>query len=60
MKYHFKIRKEETGYSAHCIELEGCLTQADSMKELYENMKEALILIWAHNSYIFTPSIFQK
>ncbi|MCG8568800.1 MAG: type II toxin-antitoxin system HicB family antitoxin, partial [Spirochaetes bacterium] len=29
---------------AECIELEGCVTQADSMEELQENMKEALDL----------------
>jgi predicted RNase H-like HicB family nuclease/DNA-binding XRE family transcriptional regulator len=49
MKYHFKIRKETDGFSAQCIELEGCVTQGDSMKELYENMEEAL------NLYIQEP-----
>jgi len=49
MKYHFKIRKEKDGYSARCIELEGCVTQADSKKELYVNMQEAL------NLYIQEP-----
>ena len=44
MKYHFKIRKEPDGFSAHCVELEGCITQGDSMEELNENMKEALDL----------------
>src|ERR1700738_2618079 len=44
MKYHFRIRKENEGYSAQCIELEGCVTQGDSMDELYENMREALNL----------------
>ncbi len=44
MKYHFKIHKEDVGFSAHCIELEGCVTQGDSMKELNENMREALNL----------------
>jgi predicted RNase H-like HicB family nuclease/DNA-binding XRE family transcriptional regulator len=44
MKYHFKIRKEKRGFSAQCIELEGCLTQGDSMKELLKNMQEALNL----------------
>jgi predicted RNase H-like HicB family nuclease/DNA-binding XRE family transcriptional regulator len=45
MKYHFKIRKEKKGFSAQCIELEGCVTQGDSMKELLKNMQEALNLI---------------
>ena len=44
MKYHFRIKKENKGYSAKCIELEGCVTQADSKKKLEENMKEALHL----------------
>ncbi len=44
MKYHFKIRKEKKGFSAQCMELEGCLTQGDSMKELLRNMQEALNL----------------
>jgi len=44
MRYHFKIRKEKDGYSARCIELEGCITQGDSKEELYANMQEALNL----------------
>jgi antitoxin HicB len=44
MKYHFKIYKEKKGYWAECLEIEGCLTQADSRLELNENMKEALNL----------------
>ncbi len=44
MKYHFKIQKEAVGFSAYCMELDGCVTQGDSMKELIENMKEALDL----------------
>jgi len=50
MKYHFRVRKEKDGYSAHCIELEGCVTQGDSMDELFENMKEAL------NLYVQEPA----
>jgi antitoxin HicB len=44
MKYHFKISKERKGYSAECVELEGCITQGDSKKELEKNMAEALNL----------------
>jgi antitoxin HicB len=44
MKYHFKIYKKDGGYWAQCIELEGCITQADTLKELYKNMQEALNL----------------
>ena len=50
MKYHFRVRKEEDGFSAHCIELDGCITQGDSMEELYENMREAL------NLYVQEPA----
>lgn len=44
MKYHFKIYKEEVGYSAQGIELIGCFTQGDTWEELYSNMQEALNL----------------
>ncbi|NGX59127.1 MAG: hypothetical protein KR126chlam3_00272 [Chlamydiae bacterium] len=50
MKYHFRIRKEKKGYSAQCIELEGCITQGDSLKELQKNMEEAL------NLYVQEPA----
>jgi predicted RNase H-like HicB family nuclease len=49
VKYHFLIRKEGTGFWAECMELEGCLTQADSRPELLENMREAL------NTYLQEP-----
>ena len=49
MVYHFKIHKEKDGYWAQCIELPGCFTQADSLKELHKNMEEAL------NLYIEEP-----
>jgi predicted RNase H-like HicB family nuclease/DNA-binding XRE family transcriptional regulator len=51
MKYHFKVHKEGDGFWAECLELEGCFTQADSMEELYEMMKEAL------NLYISEPEV---
>ena len=44
MKYHFKIHNEESGYWAQCIELEGCITEADDMTKLQHNMKEVLNL----------------
>ncbi|MCF7800088.1 type II toxin-antitoxin system HicB family antitoxin [Candidatus Babeliales bacterium] len=44
MNYHFKIHKEGKGFWAQCIELEGCITQADNLKKLKENMQEALNL----------------
>ncbi len=50
MKYHFKVHKEGKGFWAQCIELEGCITQADSRKELDKRMQEAL------NLYIDEPA----
>lgn len=44
MKYHFRIHKEGKAYWAECIELIGCITEADSIKELQKNMQEALNL----------------
>lgn len=44
MKYHFKVHKEGKGYWAECIELAGCVTEADSIEELQNNMQEALNL----------------
>lgn len=54
MKYHFKVHKEGSGFWAECIELSGCFTQADSMKELLVNMQEAL------NLYIEEPENSKK
>jgi predicted RNase H-like HicB family nuclease/DNA-binding XRE family transcriptional regulator len=44
MKYHFKIHREKTGFWAECLELDGCITQADNREELYKNCEEALNL----------------
>lgn len=49
MKYHFKIHKEGKFYWAQCIELDGCVTQGKTLKELDNNMQEAL------NLYIQEP-----
>jgi antitoxin HicB len=45
MNYHFKIHKEKKGFWAECLEIPGCLTQGDTLKELEFNMKEALCLV---------------
>ena len=37
----FHIRKESKGYSAQCIEFPSIITQADTKKELQENMTDA-------------------
>jgi len=44
MNYHFNIHKEQNGYWAECVELKGCLTQADTKKELSDSCKETLNL----------------
>lgn len=45
ISYHFKIQPEkEGGFTAECLEIEGCRTQADSIDELRKNMKEVLNL----------------
>lgn len=44
MEYHFKIHKEGKGFWAQCLELEGCITQANNLNELKKNMQEALNL----------------
>jgi predicted RNase H-like HicB family nuclease/DNA-binding XRE family transcriptional regulator len=44
MKYHFKVHKEAKGFWAECLELAGCMTQADTMEALKQNMQEALNL----------------
>jgi len=44
MMYHFKTHKGNKGFWAECCELEGCVTQAATIEELYLNCKEALNL----------------
>ena len=44
MKYHFLVHKEENGFWAECIELSGCLTQAETAEELKSACFEALNL----------------
>lgn len=44
MRYHFKVHKEKGGFWAECLELSGCVTQADTKEELHANMQEALNL----------------
>jgi antitoxin HicB len=43
-EYHFRVHKEKDGFWAECIELEGLMTQGDSLEELRANMREALNL----------------
>jgi len=42
--YHFRIHAEKRRLWAECVELEGCVTQADSRSELDHSMQEALNL----------------
>lgn len=44
MKYHFQIKKQDSGYWAKCVELEGCSTQAEDLESLKKSAEEALNL----------------
>lgn len=48
MRYHFKVRKDRRGgYWAEGVELTGCRSEGDTMRELKENLGEALNLYLA-------------
>ncbi len=51
----FHIRKESKGYSAQCIEFPSIITQADTKKELQENMTDA-----ANGYFKAFPEEYQK
>jgi predicted RNase H-like HicB family nuclease len=38
-------KEDEGGYSAQCVELPGAISQAETLDELKENMKDAISLI---------------
>jgi predicted RNase H-like HicB family nuclease len=38
------MHNEKTGFWAECLELNGCITQADTQEDLYKNCEEALNL----------------
>jgi antitoxin HicB len=44
MVYHFRVHKDRDGLWTECLELPGCSTQADSIRELQDNAREALNL----------------
>lgn len=44
MNYKFKVHKAKQGYWAECVDLPGCSTQGENLKELEENATEALNL----------------
>ena len=44
MHYHFKYYKEDDGYWAECVELDGCRSEGDSFEDLKKNLEEALNL----------------
>lgn len=50
MEYHFRVHKEGRGYWAECVELRGCLTQAETLEALHNHCREAL------NLYLDEPS----
>lgn len=38
------IEKDENGYFAFCLELQGCYTQGDTYEEAIQNIKDAIRL----------------
>ena len=42
MKFDVILHKEENGYWAEVPALKGCFTQAETLEELQENIKEAI------------------
>jgi predicted RNase H-like HicB family nuclease/DNA-binding XRE family transcriptional regulator len=45
MQYHFKYHKDKkSGFWAECLELEGCVSQAENLQDLEKNLTEALNL----------------
>jgi len=44
MNYHFQINKEPEGFWAECCELQGCVTQAETLDKLKEFCSDALNL----------------
>ncbi|MBR1942807.1 type II toxin-antitoxin system HicB family antitoxin [bacterium] len=43
MKFDVVLRKEDNGYWAEVPALKGCFSQADTIEELKENIKEAIV-----------------
>jgi len=43
MGYLLKVQVEEVGYSAECEDLPGCITQGDSLEELEESTRQAIL-----------------
>ena len=44
MNYHFLVHKEDDGFWAESVELEGCHTQANTLEELKKACEESLDL----------------
>jgi predicted RNase H-like HicB family nuclease len=44
MTYHFTLHKEDNGYWAECCELEGCVSEANTLEELSAACEESLNL----------------
>ena len=44
MRYHFRVNRESDGCWGECLELEGCVTQGETLDELESNAKEAIDL----------------
>ncbi|MDR4497014.1 MAG: type II toxin-antitoxin system HicB family antitoxin [Candidatus Scalindua sp.] len=42
MKYPVIVHKSKYGYDVHCLILEGCHSQGDTIEEALENIKDAI------------------
>lgn len=42
MLYTFKVHREDSGYWAECLDVEGCYTIGNNIKKLKSNAVEAL------------------
>ena len=43
MKYPVVVHKSEYGYDVHCLLLQGCHSQGDTLEEALENIKDAIV-----------------
>jgi predicted RNase H-like HicB family nuclease len=59
-KVNVVIKKDEYGYYAYCLELEGCQTQGDTLEEVLANVKEAIELYLETLSEDENKNIFEQ
>lgn len=54
--FRFKITKEDVGFSAEGIDLEGCITQGEDIDDLVSNVEDALSLYLNRDAYSPRPA----